>query len=206
MSTLVVVKKGPRAVIASDSQFSQGSLKIGPRHRLRAHKIHRFQDACIGFTGWTAFHNIFESIMERFPGDLDFRSRRHIFETFQKLHRHLKDEYFIETREKDERAVQSSQWDCLIAATAGIFSVSSDRCVCEYDTYWADGSGTRFALGAMHALYDRCDDPEEIAAAGVEAACEFDDGSGLPVQTFTVPLGEKVAAPRRSRRRCAVGK
>lgn len=198
MSTLVVVRKGQRAVIASDSQFSQGSLKIGSRHRGRAHKIHRFQDACIGFTGWTVFHNVFESMMERFPGDLDFRSRKHIFETFQKLHRHLKDDYFIETHEKEAQAVQSSQWDCLIAAPAGIFSVSSDRCVCEYQTYWADGSGMRLALGAMHALYECCTDPEKIATAGIEAACEFDDGSGLPVQSFSVTLSSK--PPLRSRK------
>jgi ATP-dependent protease HslVU (ClpYQ) peptidase subunit len=200
MSTIVIVRKGQRAVIASDSQFSQGSIKIAPSHRRKAHKIHRVGDVYIGSTGWTAFHNIFESIMERFPGDLDFRSRKHIFETFLKLHRHLKDDYFIETHEKDEQAVQSSQWDCLIAAPAEIFTVSSDRCVCEYDTYWADGSGLRFAIGAMHALYDRCDDPEGIAAAGIEAACEFDDGSGPPVQSFTVPLAAASPPPRRKRK------
>jgi ATP-dependent HslUV protease, peptidase subunit HslV len=197
MSTLVIVRKGLRAVIASDSLFTKGSIKVSPQHRANARKIHRFKDVCIGFTGWSVFHNIFESVMERYPGDLDFRSRRQIFETFQKLHQRLKKDYFVETEEKDDQAVESSQWDCLIAAPAGIFEVNSDRGVYEYATFWADGSGTRLALGAMHALYDQCDDPALIARAGIEAACEFDDGSGLPAQVFEV----KLAAVRKSGRR-----
>ena len=188
MSTLVIVRKGQHAVIASDSLFTSGSIKISSRLKANTHKIHRCKDTYIGLTGWSAFHNIMESMIERHPDDFDFRSRRHIFQSFQKLHQHLKEDYYIETREKDDQSVESSQWDCLIAAPSGIFEVCSDRGVFEYSTYFADGSGTRFALGAMHALYDRCDDPTEIARAGVEAGCEFDDGSGLPIQLFSLEL------------------
>ena len=87
MSTIVVVRKGARAVIAADSLFTQGSIKVSPRNKSNHHKIHRFNDAYLGFTGWSVFHNIFEGMLERYPGDFDLRSRKHIFETFQKLHR-----------------------------------------------------------------------------------------------------------------------
>lgn len=188
MSTIVVVRKGARAAIASDSLFTQGTIKVAPRDKRNHHKIHRFKDTYIAFTGWSAFHNIFDNIIEKFPGDLDFRSRAHIFETFLKLHPKLQEHYFVETTEGKDQAMESSQWDCLIASPAGIFDVSSNRTVNEYTRFWADGSGIRFALGAMHAVYDRYKDPESIARSGVEAACEFDDGSGGAVQLFGVKL------------------
>ncbi|EDY86665.1 20S proteasome, A/B subunit [gamma proteobacterium HTCC5015] len=55
------------------------------------------------------------------------------------------------------------------------------RDVTEFERFWAVGSGAEFALGAMHALYERLDDAEAIARAGVEAGAEFNTASGLPV-------------------------
>jgi ATP-dependent protease HslVU (ClpYQ) peptidase subunit len=188
MSTLVVVRKGNRAAIASDSLFTEGTTKLPPQNRINHHKIHKVSDSHIGFTGWSAMHNVFESIAERFPSDLDFRSRKHVFETFRRLHNRLKEDYFINTREKDDQPVESSQWDCLILSPGGVFGVHSYRDVAEYDRFWAEGSGTRFALGAMHAVYDHFDSPDKIALAGINAACDLDDGSGLPAQVFSIEL------------------
>jgi ATP-dependent HslUV protease, peptidase subunit HslV len=143
----------------------QGSIVVSARHRINHHKIHRFGDAFIGFTGWSLLHNVFEDVMEKYPENLDFQSC-----------------------EKDNQPVESSQWDCLIASPGGIFEVDSYRTVIEYERFWADGSGVRFALGAMHAVYDSIRDPEAIAHAGLEAACDLDDGSGMPVFTHTVSL------------------
>jgi ATP-dependent HslUV protease subunit HslV len=199
MSTIVVVRKGPDAVIASDSLFTQGSIKISPKQQANSHKIHRFKDACVGFIGWSLFQNIFESVINRYPGDLNFQSRRHIFETFQRLHRRLKKDFHLATNEEEDQPVESSQWDCLIAAPSGIFGVSSYRHIGEYATFWAAGSGIRFALGAMHAIYDKHEDPALIAKAGIEAACEFDDASGLPIQSFTVQLVPGTSSQRTTR-------
>ena len=192
MSTLVVVRKGNKAVIGSDSQFTQGSIIVSSKNRRNHHKIHQFGDAFIGFTGWSLVHNVFEDIIKKYPGDLDFRSRKHIFKTFLFLHQKIKKEYFVESHEKDNQPVESSQWDCLIACPNGIFEVDSYRTVIEYDKFWADGSGMRFALGAMNAVYDTLKDPEEIAKAGLNTACELDDGSGFAISTYSIALkGEK---------------
>jgi hypothetical protein len=40
----------------------------------------------------------------------------------------------------------------------------------------------------MFTLFERSDDPEEIARAGVAAGAEFDDGSELPVVLHKVQL------------------
>lgn len=188
MSTLVVVRKGNKAVIGSDSRFTQGSIVVSAKNKRNHHKIHQVGDAFVGFTGWALMHNIFDDVMEKYPGDLDFSSRKHIFKTFLSLHRKIKTEHFIEKHERDDQPVESSQWDCLIACPSGIFQIDSYRTVNEYDRFWADGSGLRFALGAMTAVYDLLDGPEEIAKAGLDAACELDDGSGQPIAIHTVKL------------------
>jgi ATP-dependent protease HslVU (ClpYQ) peptidase subunit len=103
----------------------------------------------------------------------------------------LKTEYFIETKEKDDQPVESSQWDCLILSPAGIYSVQSYREAVEFDKYWADGSGLRLALGAMHAVYDIHKDPKQIAEAAIRAASEFDDATALPAQIFELKMRGK---------------
>lgn len=181
-------------MIGSDSQSTQGSIIVSANHKRNHHKIHRFGKVFIGFTGWSLMHNLFEDIMDKYPGDLDFRSRKHVFKTFLFLHKKIKEEYFIETREGKEQPVESSQWDCLIACPNGIFEVDSYRTVIEYDKFWADGSGMRFALGAMNAVYDTLDDPEEIAKAGLKSACELDNGSGFPISTYCIELKTETGA------------
>ena len=58
----------------------------------------------------------------------------------------------------------------------------------EYTKFWAIGSGSEFALGAMHALYNRLDSAEDIARAGVEAGAEFNNASALPMSLKVVDL------------------
>lgn len=188
MSTLVIVRKGKKAVIASDSLFRQGSIKVPVSNKLNIQKIHKVGDAYIGFTGWSAMHTVFDNVIKNHSGIIDFTSIQNVFETFQKLHVRLKEDYFIETKEKDDQPVESSQWDCLIVSPQGMYSVDSYRTVNEHQTFWADGSGYEVALGALHAIYNRSESPEEIASAAIEAACEFDSASGLPVSLFSVDL------------------
>lgn len=109
MSTIAIVRKGTEATIAADSLTSSGSIKVSSAHKRNHQKIHHIQDSYLGFTGWSVFQNIFEDLAERHPGSIDLRSRRHIFTTFQSLHRILREDYHLETREKDDQPVQSSQ-------------------------------------------------------------------------------------------------
>ena len=58
----------------------------------------------------------------------------------------------------------------------------------EYNTFWGIGSGRKFAIGAMNALYDLNFTAKEIAESGVIAASEFDDGCSLPLYSETIKL------------------
>jgi ATP-dependent protease HslVU (ClpYQ) peptidase subunit len=197
MSTIVVVRKGNKGIIASDSLFTQGSLKVPPSSKVNSHKIYKINDSYIGFTGWSAMSIIFEDVAKKYPKKLNFRSRADVFKTFLFLHAKLKEEYFLETKEKDDQPVESSQWDCLILSPSGIFSVQSYREVMECQKYWAEGSGLRLALGAMHATYDSYDDPEKIALAAIQAASEFDDATALPAQMYSLEMHSKKSNRKR---------
>ena len=71
----------------------------------------------------------------------------------------------------------------------GIFEFDSYRGVDEYNKYWAQGSGRRYALGALHNSYDKkTTTSEELAIRSVEAACSFDDASAIPVLFETIKM------------------
>lgn len=187
MSTIVVVKKNGEVAIAADTQTTSGGTKLSAGFKSQKEKILRFEDTYIGFVGYCAHRDVFESLMEKRPGDLNFRSRRHIFETFLKLHPVLKEDFFINSKEEDS-AYESSQMTILIANTYGIFEVHSDRNVTEIEAFWAVGSGREYALGAMHQAYDTRATAKEVAIGGVLAACEFDLYSGLPHTVYGAAL------------------
>ena len=188
MTVIVAVRKGARAVIAADSAQSDGSLVV-PVHFYRDFtKLLRCGECWLGSSGWSATVDALESIIRSHDRELDWSSRRATFDSARRIHRLLKDDYFVETQEEKEQPVESSQLDALIVGPAGIFEFESYRSVSEYSRYWAIGSGKTLALGAMHAVYERLSDPMDIAVAGVEAACELDEGCRLPVEHRCVDL------------------
>lgn len=188
MSIIVVVRKGGSAAIAADTVQSDDSLLLRAGYVRNHEKIIAFNECYLGLAGWAAAQDIMESLIRNHAPQLDFSSRGAIFETMRRVHSIIKSDYHIDTSEEKDQPVESSQLAMLIANPAGIFEVDSYRTVSEYGRYFALGSGRTLALGAMHALYERLDTAEEIARAGVEAACEFDDGCALPVTSYSVEL------------------
>src|SRR5205823_10124011 len=91
MSSIVVVKKSGKAVIAADSLTTFGRTKFGKKYQRNPEKIHRFESSYIGLVGDAAHSNVFENIIDKFGEDLRFDSRKHIFETYLNLHQILKD-------------------------------------------------------------------------------------------------------------------
>lgn len=190
MSIIVVVRKNGRAVIAADSAQSDDDLVLRSEYVRNFTKLLKSGDTWLGLAGWSAAQDIVESALARDDLELDFSSRRAIFESSRKLHELMKNEYFIDTQEEKEQPVESSQVSALLANRNGIFELESYRSVAEYERYWALGSGKKLALGAMHALYKTEADAETIALAGLRAACAFDDGCALPAETRVIELGE----------------
>jgi ATP-dependent protease HslVU (ClpYQ) peptidase subunit len=186
MSTVVVARLGGTVAIGSDSLVTFGETRLPHGYEANA-KIFAVAGSYIGAVGSTAHMPVLRQALSALPpAELRLESREAVFDTFLMLHQQLKDRYFLNTKEHDSDPYESSQFSILIANANGIFGVESYREVFEFERFWAIGSGRRFALGAMHAVYERARSAREVAEAGVRAGCEFDTSSAAPVRLHTI--------------------
>ena len=187
MTTIVVVRKGGIAVLASDSLTTFGTTRLAPEYDRAPHKVAIYRDSFIGVAGSAAHQLVLENLLARVK-DLGFHGKGAIYDSFRKLHPMLKDEAFLNPKEEEDDPYESSQMTAMIANPTGIFAVYSMREVFEFDRFWAIGSGRDFALGAMYVLYDKAKSPSAVATAGIHAGAEFDTGTSEPVHLFAVKL------------------
>jgi len=155
-------------------------------------KILKQDDSYVGIVGSAAHQLVVSSAFASMEA-LDLHGREAIFESFRKLHLVLKDSYYLNPKDEDGDAYESSHIDALVVNPTGIFGVYALREVFEYTRYWAVGSGAEYALGALHALYDRLDDPQAMARAAIEAGAEFDTSSAMPMTGYQLNI--EVKAP-----------
>lgn len=181
MSVIVAIRKNNQTVIASDGLSSVGSMNLHADNLVNSSKLVKLKNCVIGIAGWSALQDIVIHLSDKKPKLFDFETREQLFDKTLQIHEELTDTYHINTTEDSEQPVDSSQIHMLIANKNSIFEVESYRTVVEYNKFFAIGSGARFALGAIHALYDRLEDPEEIARVGVEAACYYSDSCDFPI-------------------------
>ena len=192
MTTLVVVKKAGQVAMAADTLVTFGDTSL--THRFEANsKIFRVDTAqgmsYIGMAGTVAHFPALRKAMAALPKDqLKLGSRDEVYDTFLKLHPLLKETFFLQTKEDDNDPYESSQFTVVIANGYGIFGLYSYREVFEFKEFWSIGSGRSFALGAMHAVWDKAKTARDVALAGINAGCEFDKNSAGPVDIFTLKL------------------
>lgn len=189
MTTVTVVRKNGIAAIAADTLTKWGSAKESAAYVANHDKILQLGNSYIAVTGTATFKTILRDYFEHTEEETRLDTPANIFRTWNRLHGTLKERYYLMPEEDKEDALESSRMDCLIANPHGIFGVAAHRTVQEFSSFYAYGSGSDYALGAMYSAYS---DPslgaEQIARQGVEAAAEFDDGTGLPITSFTVLL------------------
>ena len=192
MSTIVAVVKNNIACIAADSLTSFGDTKQSAEFVSDSDKIIRFSgftsDNYMGIVGSAAHQLVMQSLIISHADKIDFSNRLSIFNTLKIIHPILKEEYFLNSKEEDDDSYESSRVDALIMNANGIFGLYSLREVEQYSRFWAVGSGSEFALGAMHAVYETMDDAQAIALAGIMAGTTFDNGSALPMTSYTMKV------------------
>jgi ATP-dependent HslUV protease, peptidase subunit HslV len=188
MSTIVVVRKAGFACIACDTLATIGALKQKAHYSEAPDKIFRFRDTYIGTVGYAVHNAVLQSYFSRYPDNVKLDTPAEIFETWRQMHRTLREEYHMNPRAETDDAYETTRMSALLASPRGIFGVTPSRDVEAFPRFWAIGSGAAFAVGAMFTLYERSDDPEELARAGVAAGAEFDDGSELPTVLHKVQL------------------
>ncbi len=187
MSIVVVVKKDNEIVIASDSLASRGSLLISSQYKSNSEKFVNYKDSWIGCVNDTMSTQMILHALENSKEEFSFDGIDDIYTSMLKLHKILKKKYFLEPKQKKEenQTVESTNMRLLIANSSGIYGVGTDKSIEIFSKFWAIGSGGTFALGAMYHVYDKYD-AKKIAELGVQTACEFDEGSALPMQIQTI--------------------
>lgn len=192
MTTLVVVKKAGQVAIAADTLVTFGDTSLS--HRFEANtKIFKVDTPAgmsyVGMAGTVAHFPVLRKAMAALPEEqLKLGSRDEVFDTFVKLHPMLKETFFLQPKEDDNDPYESSQFTVIIANASGIYGLYSYREIFEFKEFWGIGSGRSFALGAMHACWDKAKTAREVAMAGMSAGCEFDKNSGGPIEVFTLKL------------------
>ena len=189
MSTIVAVKKNGYAAIAADTLTMWGSMKESADHIANSEKILKVQDNYLAFTGSASFKLVVEHWLAKSKRKPKLDSIENIFDTWLSFHKDLKDKYYLRPGDEDSDEFETSRMNVLIVNPSGIFSVGVLRSVQAYKRFTSFGSGCDFAVGAMRAVYpDETKSAEDIARIGIEVAAEFDDGTGLPMNCYTIKL------------------
>lgn len=188
MSTIVVARKGRTACIAADTLTTFGDVRLDSAMDCHHSKIQTFGKTHMGIVGSAAHTLVAERAFNEQDVQADFSTRDSTFDTLIRLHPILKERYFLNSKDADEDPYETSQIDAVFINANGIFALFSLREVYEYTRFWAVGSGASYALGAMHAVYDRYKTAKDIAQAGAEAGARFDTSSQLPLTFKTVKL------------------
>ena len=192
MTTLVVVKKAGQVAMAADTLVTFGDTRLSHRFEVNS-KIFKVDTPAgtsyVGMAGTVAHFPVLRKAMAALPKELlKLGTKDEVFDTFVKLHPLLKETFFLQTKEDDNDPYESSQFTVVIANASGIYGLYSYREVFEFNEFWGIGSGRSFALGAMHASWDKAKTAREVALAGLNAGCEFDKNSGGPIDVFTLKL------------------
>jgi ATP-dependent HslUV protease, peptidase subunit HslV len=192
MSVIVAVRKGSHISIASDTQDNFGDLRP-PSENHEAIKIRTFGEAIVGASGWALYDDIFGHYLSK-RRNIRLRDRTSIFDFFVKFWRELKKNYpFVNDQPGKESETPFANLDAsfLIASPGGIFLVSSNMSVSEFRQYYAIGSGSDYAIGAVHALYEDVKDPAHITERAVRAAIAYDSSCGGRVIERSVKIAPK---------------
>ena len=114
MSTIVAIVKNGKACIAADSLTTFGDIRQSSDYDLTSEKILQHEDSYVGIVGCAAHHLVMKHIFEREDASIDLSSAFAVYQTFLNLHPILKQEYYLNPKDDDEDAYESSRIDALI--------------------------------------------------------------------------------------------
>ncbi len=186
MSIVVAVKKDGRTVMAADSLNVFGQERV-PTDNSKATKIRTIGSALLAITGWSVYANILDDLLT----DRDtpvLRDEKEIFAFFIELWRQLHERYPFVNDQAHTKDTPFGDLDAsfLVANHNGIYKISQDSSVCRFDKYYAIGSGSVYALGALYQIYDKDHDAADLARRAVATAIEFDIYCGGEIDMFDV--------------------
>lgn len=189
MTTIVAVRKNDYAAIAADTLTSFGNQKETADYVINHQKIIKYKENYLAMTGWGSMQHALEDFLLRSKKKISFNSPSEIYRASLLIHKELKEKYFLRAEDSDSDSFETSRADILIMNPSGIFALTEYRYIQEFSKFFAYGSGGDYALGAMFAVYgDESKSAEDVAKIGIQAGAEFDEGTGLPMNYYTIKL------------------
>ena len=187
MSIVVAVQKNDRIVMAADTLVCFGDDVVIPSANASVPKIQRLGSVVIGGTGWAVYDDIFRDYLHDKPAP-ELADERSIFTFFMNLWKVLHENYAFVNDQAADKDTPFGELDAtfLITNRKGIFKVSSDMGITKFNQYYAVGSGSDYALGALYNLYDMDLDVSEIARRAVHTAIQFDVHCGGEIDVLLV--------------------
>ncbi|NDY93463.1 MFS transporter [Ideonella livida] len=189
MSTVLAVATPQAIVIGSETLLMQGETRLGHAYGDNP-KLYTVGHSCIGLTGTVAHYSALILALRSLGEDCRLGSVEQVFETFNRVHRKLKDEFFLNPKKQPDDAYEANHISALVANGSGLYGVYAHREVLRFDRFWANGTGRPYALGAMHCAWNAAQDsgaaPDALAIArqGLGAAMEFDRASGGAMRLY----------------------
>lgn len=189
MSIVVAIRRNNSLVVAADTLTCYCDDESMPSENASSEKITRIGWSILGGAGWGVYDDIFSDFLsDRDPPTFD--SERSIFSFFLELWKALHDRYTFVNDQASDKDSPFGDLDSsfLIANHTGIYRVASDLSVSRFQQYAATGSGSQYALGAIHSLYHSRMSAREIADAAVRAAMAFNVFCGGDVQLLEIEM------------------
>lgn len=157
-------------------------------YEIESEKIIEWGSSYIGITDHPVWPLVLKNYIAQSKQKPSLQSREEIFDELLKMHQSLKDKYYLVNEVDEDDSFESSRFESLIINSYGIFKTYHLRSIQQFINFAAIDSGSSYALGAIKAVYDLIDDPEEIAKIGIEAAVRFDHKTDLPIQAQCINL------------------
>jgi ATP-dependent protease HslVU (ClpYQ) peptidase subunit len=186
MSIVVAVAKQGRTVMAADTQSTFGA-EVVPPENLTTIKIRRVGGSLLGRSGWGVYDNILVDLLQR--GETpELNDAGQIFRFFTELWKVLHKRYaFVNDQAKRKDSPFGDLGGSFVIANKnGIFYVAPNLGVTRFERYYAIGAGADYSLGALHQLYDREGDAQQVARSAVETAIAFNVRCGGEIETMEV--------------------
>jgi ATP-dependent protease HslVU (ClpYQ) peptidase subunit len=189
VSIVVAVKKNGQVAVAADTMHSTGSRREHPDNIVQRSKLRRVGRALIGGVGWSVYDNILDHYLASRRRPPVLKDERTIFDFFLKFWKVLGDKYQLvnEQTDRDDRSPFCDlDSEFMVVNPRGIYHVSSDLSVMQFEKYVAIGSGDKYAYGTLHALYGSRQPALAVARAAAEAAVHFDQSCGGELELVEV--------------------
>lgn len=175
--------------MAADTLAVFGEGMLIEASNARATKITPIGDALLGGTGWAVYDDILDHYLAGSdpPG---LHNRREVYTFFLGFWRALRETYSLVNEQAASKETPFGDLDAsfLLASPGGLFKISSDLGVTEFQHCHAIGSGAEYALGAFHATASASMSDEAVVTAACQAAIAYDTFCGGDIDVHQVTL------------------